>query len=292
MHSSILFASALVAGAIAMPHLNPHLSNRRNIVTEVEVAVETVVVVVTVTAGEDQATSTSSCISTTAVASSSPVAAPSSSVFSQPPTPTPTPEDHPKHASPTPQPSAPPDTHVKGPKEAYLSFGPEYAAAMLYHHNAARANHEAEPLTWDDACESNARLAAQRCNFKHYLLHDAGQGQNLFTVTGEAFNATAGVTESWYKGEMEPMMPWFGKTDVPDDVFHEVGHLTQLVWKGTTKVGCVSIDCGDKMIVGGAPSKMNKFTVCNYAPAGNVEGGYAANVVAPLSKSHLGGWAD
>jgi hypothetical protein len=147
-------------------------------------------------------------------------------------------------------------------------------------------------LTWDDACETNARIAAQKCTFEHYIPEGAGQGQNLFTVSGKAFNVTAGITESWYKGELQPMMPYFGRQDIPDDVFHSVGHLTQMVWKGTTKVGCVSVDCGDNMIVAGSVSSMNKYTVCNYAPAGNVGGRYAENVVAPISTTNLGGWAD
>jgi len=368
MRSSILFASALVAGALARPHLNLHL-RKKGIITEVAVEVVTVEVIVTVTAGNEQATSTSSCISTTATPVSTPPAVPSSSASSQPPirtpaskaearpessappkiesqpvvpsstssalkpqptakpsttaAPVPSPAPSPEHKqepkpepvsssevvaapspspdhksapapapSPDPQPSTPTDDHLKGPEEAYLSSGPEYVAAMLYHHNAARANHAAEPLTWDDACEANARIAAQKCNFGHFIPEGAGQGQNLFTVSGDAFNATAGITESWYKGELEPMLPYFGDKDVPDDVFHEVGHLTQVVWKGTTKVGCVSIDCGDKMIVGGAASSMNKYTVCNYAPAGNVFGGYRENVVRPISLTNLGGWAD
>lgn len=184
------------------------------------------------------------------------------------------------------------DNHVSGPDQAYLSAGPEYQAAMLYHHNAARANHEAKPLTWDAECEANARIAAKKCLFEHYIPKGADQGQNLFTVSGDAFNATAGVTTSWYQGELVPMMPWFGKPDVPDEVFHSVGHLTQLVWKSTTKVGCVSLDCGDTMIVGGSTSSMNKYTVCNYAPAGNMGGEYAMNVAAPISSTDLGGWAN
>ena len=88
------------------------------------------------------------------------------------------------------------------------------------------------------------------------------------------------------------MMPYFGKMDVPDDVFHSVGHLTQMVWKGTQKVGCVSIDCGNRMVVGGQASTMNKYTVCNYSPPGNVMGRYGLNVAPPASLQNLGGWAD
>lgn len=189
-------------------------------------------------------------------------------------------------------PSAPSKDHLSGADQAYLSSGPEYQAAVLYHHNAARANHDAAPLTWDADCEANARIAARKCTFAHYIPDNVREGQNLFTVSGDAFNVTAGITTSWYQGELEPMLPWFGQNDIPDEVFHSVGHLTQLLWKGTTKVGCVSLDCGGSMIVGGASSNMNKYTVCNYSPPGNIGGKYAANVAAPLSRTNLGGWAD
>jgi hypothetical protein len=173
-----------------------------------------------------------------------------------------------------------------------LSSGSEYQAAVLYHHNAARANHNAAPLTWNADCEANALIAAQRCTFEHYIPDGANQGQNLFTVSGSAFNVTAGITESWYKSEFPPMVPYFGASDIPDDVFHSVGHLTQMLWKSTTGVGCVSIDCGNKMIVNGQTSTLNKYTVCNYAPPGNVGGRYAQNVGSPISSTNLGSWTD
>ncbi|KAL6154321.1 hypothetical protein ACJQWK_01672 [Exserohilum turcicum] len=181
--------------------------------------------------------------------------------------------------------------HISGIDQAYLATGPDYKAAILFHHNVIRANHHAAPLSWDSKCEENARIAANRCNFEHFIPKGAGQGQNLFTVSGRAFNVTAAITESWYHGELSPMMPWFGKASLPHDVFEKVGHLTQLVWKGTTKVGCVSLDCGTAMTVDGRPSTMNKYTVCNYAPAGNVVGKYAVNVVPPQSTNAIG-WAD
>jgi hypothetical protein len=165
---------------------------------------------------------------------------------------------------------------------------------MLYHHNAARANHGAEPLVWDSACEEGARRTAETCIFKHPdFLGELNQGQNLFTVSGDAFNATAGVTESWYKGELDAMIPYFGAADIPDNVFHNVGHLTAMLWKSTTKVGCVSIDCGGRMTLGdGTPTDMNKFTVCNYAEPGNFGGQYAENVAVPISTANLGSWSD
>ncbi|KAH8701425.1 CAP domain-containing protein [Phaeosphaeriaceae sp. PMI808] len=185
---------------------------------------------------------------------------------------------------PVAQPSSSLVRHSPGAKQAFLSAGPDYQAAVLYHHNAARANHNAAPLVWDTVCETNARQAAERCKLDHYIPTGAGQGQNIFATPGEAYNVTAGITESWYKDELGPMAPFFGQNSISDNVFYSVGHLTQIVWKGTTMVGCVSIDCGRGPI--------SKLTVCNYAPAGNIPGGYARNVLAPISTVDLGSWAD
>jgi hypothetical protein len=147
-------------------------------------------------------------------------------------------------------------------------------------------------LTWCADCETNARIAAQRCTFEHYIPDGVYEGQNLFTVSGSVFNVTAGITESWYKGEFQAMMGSYGMANIPDETFHKVGHLTQLVWKDTTSVGCVSLDCGDRMIVNGQPSRLNKYTVCNYSPPGNVGDQYAINIDPPRSTTNLGSWTD
>ncbi|KAF3053640.1 hypothetical protein E8E11_009829 [Didymella keratinophila] len=201
----------------------------------------------------------------------------------------------PSSAATTPAPSSAPldPGHTPGPGQATLSVGTQYQDAILYHHNAARANHNAAPLVWNQTVANTAALAANTCNFSHYIPAGAGQGQNLFTVSGQYFNVTAGITESWYKGEFQAMLPYFGQANIPDDVFHNVGHLTQVLWKGTTSVGCVSVDCGANMIVGGVKgSNLNKYTVCNYYPAGNVGGQYAINVGKPISTTNLGSWSD
>lgn len=196
---------------------------------------------------------------------------------------------------PVSQPSTPPPSpgnHISGTAQAALTAGPDYQAAILYHHNAARANHNAAPLTWDAECERNAGLAARTCDFAHYIPTGVREGQNIFTTTGAYFNVTAAITEYWYKSEFAAMLPHYGETDLSDAVFHSVGHLTQLVWKGTTKVGCVSLDCGNSMTINGAKSSANKFTVCNYAPPGNVGGQYALNIERPRSTTNLGRWTD
>lgn len=181
---------------------------------------------------------------------------------------------------------------VTGTAQAYLSVGASYQAAILYHHNAARANHGALPLTWDSSCENNARLAANTCNYAPYLPTGVVQGQNLYISAGDAFNVTAAITEVWYKNEFSSAVPWFGVAGLPVTIVPTIGHLTQVLWKGTTKVGCASVNCGTKMKVNGATSSSNKYTVCNYASAGNIAGQFAINVGRPLSSTNLGKWTD
>ncbi|KNG50388.1 scp-like extracellular protein [Stemphylium lycopersici] len=296
MRSSLLLTSVLVANVLARPQV---YRRQPKVVYETEVVVHTVVV--TLTQDHLPPTSTSLALPSTSNLSASPPSKPGPEPQPQP---SPSPmilEVHPtpfasaepeSDQDPSARPTAPADAHMPGTDQAYLSAGPEYQAAVLFHHNAVRANHDAAPLSWDSGCEANARIAASRCDFEHFIPKHSGQGQNLFTVSGNAFNITAGITESWYRGELAPMAPWFGKPSLPHEVFEKVGHLTQLVWKATNKVGCASLDCGAAMTVGGRPSKMNKYTVCNYAPAGNAGGKYAANVVPPTSSTNHIGWAD
>ncbi|KAL5427704.1 hypothetical protein PMIN04_001203 [Paraphaeosphaeria minitans] len=179
-------------------------------------------------------------------------------------------------------------THKSGDDQAYLSTGGDYQDSMLWHHNRARANHGSSNLEWSSDCESAASTAAAYCDFTHHVVD--GQGQNLFTVSGDAYNVTAGVTESWYKAEADIYGAFAANPDM--STFHEWGHLTQVLWKETTHVGCVTIDCGSKMTINGAPSELNLYTVCNYSPPGNYEGEFAANVAAPLQSYQGYSWAD
>ncbi|KAF1348276.1 PR-1-like protein [Lizonia empirigonia] len=291
MHSSTLLASALAVGALALPNQ----LEKRQAVTVYDTVTVTVTVLVNPYA--------TPAWTPPQFSQTPPVRPPNAPPLSIPPAPSvgiPVPSSPsvngpavPSITLPTAVPSVGP-SHISGPSQATLSVGAEYQAAILYHHNAARANHGAGPLVWNDTVAQTASLAANTCNFAHYLPQGAGQGQNLFTVSGNYFNVTAGITESWYKGEFQAMLPYFGQASLSDSVFHNVGHLTQVLWKGTTSVGCVSLDCGANMIVGGAPSTLNKYTVCNYYPAGNVGGQYAINVGLPISTSPaaLGSWSD
>lgn len=73
------------------------------------------------------------------------------------------------------------------------------------------------------------------------------------------------ITDFMYNGEFE-YYHWFGEN--PDmSSFDSWGHLTQIVWKGTTHVGCATVVCTP---LANTPSSDSlPFTVCNYSPPGN-----------------------
>jgi Cysteine-rich secretory protein family len=50
------------------------------------------------------------------------------------------------------------------------------------------------------------------------------------------------------------------------------GHFTQVVWVGSTSVGCAWISCN-------TASTPGYYLMCEYSPAGNVIGEFAQNVL-------------
>jgi len=55
-------------------------------------------------------------------------------------------------------------------------------------------------------------------------------------------------------------------------------HFTQMVWKGTTQVGCAVQTCASGTIFPSGGT--SQYYVCEYFPAGNVIGEFAQNVQA------------
>ncbi|KAL5121442.1 hypothetical protein ACEQ8H_000513 [Pleosporales sp. CAS-2024a] len=293
MPNSLVLTSLLALGAVAVPRLDP-----RATITEVVTEIQTVHVYITVTrsaplivSSSPVSLSSSSAVSISSIAGNplgtSSVVAPRTSTQAA---------SSMVVSSPSPEPPSPPadgSDHTSGTSQAYLVGGIEYKNAIIFHHNEARANHNAAPLVWNDSLAVNAAFTANQCIFAHSLPQGVSNGQNLFLISGKVFNVTAGITESWYKSEFPHMSGNYGRDSLPTAVFEQVGHLTQLLWQGTTSVGCNSVDCGDHMTVNGASgSSLNKFTACNYYPPGNIAGQYSISVLPPISTTNLGSWTD
>ncbi len=93
-------------------------------------------------------------------------------------------------------------------------------------------------------------------------------------------------------------------------MFDKWGHLSQILWKGTTHIACVTKDCTAQGLGGPTGGSAPHFTVCNYKSAGkksapftrplnfesltptlssgNVAGGYAKNVLPPNGAPFFG----
>ena len=136
---------------------------------------------------------------------------------------------------------------------------------MLDAHNRARTAYRAAPLRWDDALAASAlayaRILARENRFGHDPQRGAKvrQGENLWMGTRGAFEYAV-MASSWIdeRKDFKPgVFPNVSKTGN----WGVVGHYTQIVWPGTTSVGCAV-----------ASTARDDFLVCRYLPAGNVMG--------------------
>jgi uncharacterized protein YkwD len=142
-----------------------------------------------------------------------------------------------------------------------------YQERVLAHHNVHRANHSASALVWDDALANTAAIIASTCIYAHSMnVNGGGYGQNIAAGV-EANNVSAVITELFYNGEVGYYNNLYGQASPDMSQFEKWGHFSQLVWKGTTKVGCATQYCSGGLANTGqyvAPH----FTVCNYGNPG------------------------
>ncbi|KAI9840922.1 MAG: hypothetical protein M1838_003859 [Thelocarpon superellum] len=110
-------------------------------------------------------------------------------------------------------------------------------------------------------------------------VNGGGYGQNLlFGVGADPSTIESGMVQEFYTKE-QPNYPEYGVPTPDMSNFESWGHFSQLVWKGTTHVGCYTkTDCGF-----GGEEVQNGNTVCNYGPPGNMGGEYGANVLPASS---------
>ena len=138
--------------------------------------------------------------------------------------------------------------------------------AMLDGHAAARAAVGVAPLTWDEGLVASARAYAEELartrRFEHAdqpIGGPARQGENLWTGTRGAYGY-AEMIGHWVaerRDFVNGVTPNFSRTGKWEDV----AHYGQIVWRGTTRVGCAM-----------ASNARDDYLVCRYSPAGNVVG--------------------
>lgn len=132
-------------------------------------------------------------------------------------------------------------------------------------HNAVRAKHCAQPLTWSPKLAAVAQdwadsLNQQGCKFGHKPNNKFGE--NLAAGTVGALDGES-VLRMWYDEVKHYRFPDGGFS-------METGHFTQVVWRQTTQVGCAVTTCRTKNL---------DIWVCEYDPPGNVQTMYRQQVL-------------
>lgn len=156
---------------------------------------------------------------------------------------------------------------------------PADAKAGLALHNEYRALHGAPALAWDEGLAKMAQDWANGCKFAHGGT-DRGTGQNLYASSGSMSSYggdyLSAPTKAWYGEE-----PQYAKGGYKEPAhFGSTGHFTQVVWKGTTKLGCAknTVQCSQTIVV------------CNYKQAGKSRSSEKGSFpMLTLHRKHDGG---
>ena len=147
-----------------------------------------------------------------------------------------------------------------------LAAPPVQITAWLENHNNYRTLHGVPSVVWSDTVADNAQAYADTCPDSH---SGSEYGENLAWATYDMEESE--VVQMWY--DEEPLYDY----DNPG-FSYATGHFTQVVWKGTTQIGC-----GFKS---GCPWPNSTVWVCQYNPPGNYIGQFAENVLPPVSDSY------
>lgn len=139
------------------------------------------------------------------------------------------------------------------------------AARLLAIHNAERARVGAPPLAWSDRLAADAAAYAPRLIALGDLEHSSNEsrpdaGENLAMGTLGHYSPEA-LTQLWV--DEKSGFPGGVYPEPDEEDWSDIGHYTQMVWSGTTHVGCATV-----------ASRRDLYLVCRYSPAGNVIGEY------------------
>ena len=138
-------------------------------------------------------------------------------------------------------------------------------AQWLKAHNDARAKKGVRALRWDNLVAKSARVWARHLAKSCRMMHEknSGYGENLWAQSGYGGNVRPieSTVNSWLREEKfyDPKNPKWCTGG-------ECRHYTQVMWSGSTALGCATISCG------GQGNDKKYIRVCRYDPQGNFVG--------------------
>lgn len=151
----------------------------------------------------------------------------------------------------------------------------------LSKHNTYRNIHRSPALSVSNSANITAQAWANRLATTGTFAHSSssqrkGAGENLYVYYT---TASAVAPDSLAKSAVDSWYNEVKQYNYANPVFSAAtGHFTQVVWKGSTQLGCGAAK-GTKTMNG---RNYNAFyVVCHYAPAGNVVGQFSNNVLKP-----------
>ncbi len=135
---------------------------------------------------------------------------------------------------------------------------------MLAIHNRERALVHVPPLAWSDRLAADAAAYARQLVQMGELDHSSeasrgDEGENLAMGTA-GYYSPAALGMMWADEKRHLTGGAFG-ADSRTGNWEDVGHYTQMVWRGTRQVGCATASGGGDL-----------YLICRYAPAGNYIG--------------------
>jgi len=118
-------------------------------------------------------------------------------------------------------------------------------------------------LSWSDDLASKAQEWANNCRFEHSGGSLGPFGENLAAGTGSDFDIAKAV------------QGWKDEASQYDPSNPQPSHFTQVVWKGSTQLGCAVALCDG---IFDASFGKARYFVCEYSQQGNVIGQFQENV--------------
>jgi uncharacterized protein YkwD len=139
-------------------------------------------------------------------------------------------------------------------------------ARLLEAHNKERALAGVPPLRWDERLSADARRWSEELSRTGRLAHapeiasaDSVVGENIWTGTADRFSPEQ-MVDAWVR-EKKHFRPGVFPNISATGRVSDVGHYTQVVWRGTKAVGCAI-----------APGVDGEILVCRYSEGGNIYG--------------------